>query len=197
MINFSLPDTFSLAQNLIKSTVSHVIRHNSQDLENLDRKTENFKQILDEDWKIITYTKAKSITKKNEIGLSTEEEKFLTVFSIKDTHFNSPVIVTNYPAEITPFYMKKNQGFAENFDLLFPGVGEIVGGSVREENFDIVEERIRDKKGLDWYLELRKYGTVPHAGFGLGFERLLLYITGLSNVRDIIPVPRTPKNLLC
>ena len=93
--------------------------------------------------------------------------------------------------------MKKNNGLAENFDLLFPGVGEIVGGSVREEDFNVVEGKIPDKKALEWYLELRKYGTIPHSGFGLGFERLLMFITGINNVRDIIPIPRTPKNLLC
>jgi asparaginyl-tRNA synthetase len=93
--------------------------------------------------------------------------------------------------------MKKNAESAENFDLLFPGIGEIVGGSVREENLNLLEKRIPDKQALAWYLDLRKYGTVPHSGFGLGFERLLLYITGLSNVRDTIPIPRSPKNLLC
>jgi asparaginyl-tRNA synthetase len=92
--------------------------------------------------------------------------------------------------------MKKGEKFAENFDMLLPGVGEIVGGSVREESFEVLEPLVPDKKALDWYLELRKYGTVPHAGFGLGFERLLLFITGLTNVRDIMPVPRTPKNLI-
>ena len=93
--------------------------------------------------------------------------------------------------------MKKNQGFADNFDLILPGVGEVVGGSVREECYEVLEPNVPDKKALNWYLELRKYGTMPHSGFGLGFERLLLFITGLSNVRDIIPIPRTPKNILC
>jgi len=93
--------------------------------------------------------------------------------------------------------MKKNGGFAENFDLLMPGVGEVVGGSVREERLEELSSKIPDPKELSWYLDLRKYGTISHSGFGLGFERLLLFITGLSNVRDIVPVPRTPKNLLC
>lgn len=107
------------------------------------------------------------------------------------------MIVTNYPSGMTPFYMKKNEEFAENFDLLMPGVGEVVGGSVREEQFDVLSKKIPDAGSLAWYLDLRKYGTVKHSGFGLGFERLLLFISGLSNVRDIVPVPRTPKNLLC
>jgi asparaginyl-tRNA synthetase len=93
--------------------------------------------------------------------------------------------------------MKKNNGFADNFDLVIPGVGEVVGGSVREERLDHLEKVVPDKNELKWYLELRKYGTMQHAGFGLGFERLLLFITGLSNVRDTMPVPRTHKNLLC
>lgn len=93
--------------------------------------------------------------------------------------------------------MKRTGDFVENFDLLMPGVGEVVGGSVREEDFSVLESRIPDKKALDWYLELRKYGTIQHSGFGLGFERLLMFITGLHNVRDIIPIPRSPKNLLC
>ena len=107
------------------------------------------------------------------------------------------MIVRNFPAASTPFYMKKTGDVAENFDLLIPGVGELVGGSVREERIEVLEERVPDKKMLEWYLELRKYGSIEHAGFGLGFERLLMFVTGLSNARDIIPVPRTPKNLLC
>lgn len=98
---------------------------------------------------------------------------------------------------MTPFYMKKNSEFADNFDLIIPGIGEVVGGSVREERLEVLEKVVPDKNELNWYLELRKYGTMPHAGFGLGFERLLLFITGLTNVRDTMPVPRTHKSLMC
>ncbi len=127
------------------------------------------------------------------LDLQTEHERFLT-----EEHFKGPVVVMNYPDEIKAFYMRQNDDgkTVAAMDVLAPGIGEIIGGSQREERLDILQQRMAhhgiDKTEYDWYLDLRRYGTVPHAGFGLGFERLILYITGLSNIRDVIPYPRTP-----
>jgi asparaginyl-tRNA synthetase len=127
------------------------------------------------------------------LDLQTEHERYLT-----EKHFNAPVIVMNYPTEIKAFYMRLSDDgrTVAALDVLAPGIGEIIGGSQREERLDVLEQRI-NKLGLDienysWYLDLRKYGTVPHAGFGLGFERLVNYITGMANIRDVIPYPRVP-----
>ena len=124
-----------------------------------------------------------------------EHERFLV-----EKHFKSPVIIYNYPSKIKAFYMRLNEDekTVRAMDVLFPGIGEIIGGSQREERLDVLQKRI-DEMGIDdkelwWYLELRKYGTVPHSGFGLGFERLIMFCTGMMNIRDVIPYPRTPKN---
>ena len=115
-------------------------------------------------------------------------------------HFKGPVIVINYPKGIKAFYMKQNDDgkTVRAMDILFPWIGEIIGGSQREEDFDKLKTRIEEMNmsghELWWYLETRKYGTAPHAGFGLGFERLVLFVTGMNNIRDVIPFPRTPKN---
>ncbi|MFW5900125.1 MAG: asparagine--tRNA ligase, partial [Desulfovermiculus sp.] len=128
--------------------------------------------------------------------LQTEHERYLV-----ETHFQRPVIVHDYPRSIKPFYMRQNddQETVAAMDVLVPRVGELVGGSQREERLQVLAARMRDM-GLDeeeysWYLDLRRYGTVPHSGFGLGFERLLMFITGVHNIRDVLPFPRTPKNL--
>lgn len=127
------------------------------------------------------------------LDLQTEHERYLT-----EDHFNSPVIVKNYPVEIKAFYMRLNEDgtTVAALDVLAPGIGEIIGGSQREERFEVLDRRMTemdlDKETYDWYLDLRRYGTVPHAGFGLGFERLVSYITGMSNIRDVIPYPRVP-----
>jgi len=107
--------------------------------------------------------------------------------------------VTHYPAGITPFYMKKREGVTRNFDLLMPEVAELIGGSEREDDQSTLEQAMQglDKAALQWYVDLRRYGSVPHAGFGMGLERFLLHITGLTNVREVIPVPRSPNNMLC
>ena len=116
------------------------------------------------------------------------------------TKFKKPVILYNYPKEIKAFYMRQNDDnkTVAAMDILFPGIGEIVGGSQREERLDVLKQKIADfnieEEEVWWYLETRKFGTVPHAGFGLGFERLMLFVTGMTNVRDVIPFPRTPKN---
>jgi len=127
------------------------------------------------------------------LDLQTEHERYLT-----EQHFNAPVVVMNYPTEIKAFYMRLSDDgrTVAALDVLAPGIGEIIGGAQREERLDVLEKRM-DELGLDkekysWYLDLRKYGTVPHAGFGLGFERLVSYITGMANIRDVIPYPRVP-----
>jgi len=127
------------------------------------------------------------------LDLQTEHERYLT-----ETHFKAPVVVQNYPKEIKAFYMRLNEDgrTVAALDVLAPGIGEIIGGSQREERLDVLEKRMDelglDKETYDWYLDLRRYGSVPHAGFGLGFERLVSYITGMANIRDIIPYPRVP-----
>jgi asparaginyl-tRNA synthetase len=127
------------------------------------------------------------------LDLQTEHERYLT-----EKHFNAPVVVMNYPTEIKAFYMRLSDDgrTVAAMDVLAPGIGEIIGGSQREERLDVLERRM-DELGLDkdhysWYVDLRRYGTVPHAGFGLGFERLINYITGMANIRDVIPFPRVP-----
>jgi len=129
------------------------------------------------------------------MDLQSEHERWLT-----ETHVGRPVVVMNYPKEIKAFYMRLNDDgkTVAAMDVLAPGIGEIIGGSQREERLDVLEARMAergiDKEHYAWYRDLRRYGTVPHAGFGLGFERTLAYITGLANVRDAIPFPRTPGN---
>jgi len=134
------------------------------------------------------------------IDLQTEHERFLT-----EQHFNAPVVVVNYPDEIKAFYMRLNDQrdgepgrTVAAMDVLAPGIGEIIGGSQREERLDVLTSRMQahdiDMQQYSWYVDLRRYGTVPHAGFGLGFERLVSYITGMANIRDVIPYPRVPGN---
>jgi asparaginyl-tRNA synthetase len=129
------------------------------------------------------------------LNLQSEHERFLT-----EEHFKCPVTVYNYPREIKPFYMRLNddEKTVRAMDVLVPGIGEVIGGSQREERLDVLESSLRYHK-LDpidywWYLDLRRFGTVPHAGFGLGFERLLMFLSGVSNIRDVIPFARTPGN---
>jgi asparaginyl-tRNA synthetase len=130
------------------------------------------------------------------VDLQTEHERYLT-----ETHFKKPVIVYNYPREIKPFYMRVNDDSktVAAMDLLVPRVGELIGGSQREERLEVLEQRLRDfdlePDAYWWYLDIRRFGTTPHAGFGLGFERFLMMVTGVTNIRDVIPFPRTPKHL--
>ena len=129
------------------------------------------------------------------LNLQSEHERWLT-----EEHFKQPVIVFDYPKEIKPFYMRLNDDgkTVTAMDVLVPGIGEIIGGSQREERYDVLLENFKhhgiDAEAYGWYADLRKFGTVPHAGFGLGFERLLMFVTGISNIRDVIPFPRTPGN---
>src|SRR5699024_7285591 len=127
--------------------------------------------------------------------LHSEHERYLV-----EKHFNKPVILTNYPKDIKAFYMKQNEDgkTVGAMDVLFPGIGEIIGGSQREENLEKLKDRMQEldvpEEELYWYLDTRRYGSCIHSGFGLGFERLVLFVTGMTNIRDVIPFPRTPKN---
>ncbi len=159
--------------------------------------------VVDRPFQRISYTEAVELLRKSgekfefpvEYGLNlqSEHERWLT-----EKHFKSPLTVFNYPKEIKPFYMRLNDDrkTVTAMDLLVPGIGEIVGGSQREERLDVLEENLRRHKmnlaDYKWYLDLRRYGTVPHAGFGLGFERMLMFVTGVANIRDVIPFARTP-----
>ncbi len=168
---------------------------------------EKLNNVLNSDFGKVTYTEAVEILKKSGkkfeypvewgIDLQSEHERFLA-----EEHFKKPVFVTDYPKEIKAFYMKLNpdKKTVRAMDLLAPGIGEIIGGSQREDNLELLEARMREvnlhPEDYSFYLDLRRYGSFPHSGFGLGFERMLMYITGMTNIRDVIPFPRTPKNAL-
>ena len=169
---------------------------------------------LENDFERLTYTEAISILRSSKPNqkkqfkyliddwgsdLQSEHERYLV-----EKHFKKPVILTDYPAEIKSFYMRINEADSEGritvraMDILFPGIGEIIGGSQREERLDKIEQRMAELnipiEEMSWYLDTRRFGSAPHAGFGLGFERLVLFVTGMTNIRDVIPFPRTPKN---
>ncbi len=170
---------------------------------------EKLEFVLNNDFERITYTEAIDILlqspayKKKKfqyevswgIDMQSEHERYLV-----EKHFKKPVIVTDYPKDIKSFYMRQNDDgkTVAAMDILAPGIGEIVGGSQREERLDRLEQRMKDmhipSAEMDWYLDTRRFGTAPHAGFGLGFERMVLFVTGMTNIRDVIPFPRTPKN---
>jgi asparaginyl-tRNA synthetase len=168
--------------------------------------TEKLKSVSANAFERITYTEAISILERSGkkfeyqvkwgVDLQSEHERYLV-----EKHFKKPVILTNYPKDIKAFYMKQDEDgkTVRAMDVLFPGIGEIIGGSQREEDYEKLSTRIDEMKihreSLWWYLETRQYGTVPHSGFGLGFERLILFVTGMGNIRDVIPFPRTPRNL--
>ena len=206
-----LEEVAELGAEYIQYMIKHALTHCADELAFFNSFIE--KGLIDKITKVsttpfkkITYTEAIDIllktTKKFDfkvewgIDLQTEHERYLT-----DEHFKGPVIVTDYPKNIKAFYMRENEDgkTVRAMDILVPGVGEIIGGSQREERLDRIQKRIQDE-GLDeslyqWYLDLRRFGTVPHSGFGLGFERAVMYITGMSNIRDVIPFHRTPKNI--
>jgi asparaginyl-tRNA synthetase len=166
---------------------------------------ERLRFVVDNEFVRITYTEAVKILEGSgrkweyPVGwgrdLQAEHERYLV-----EEHFRKPVILTDYPREIKAFYMKQNDDgkTVRAMDVLFPGIGEIIGGSQREEDYVKLKTRINEmglpEKDLWWYLETRKFGTAPHSGFGLGLSRLLIFMTGMSNIRDVIPFPRTPKN---
>jgi asparaginyl-tRNA synthetase len=210
MAFYDLKDNMDLAEDFVKYLIRYALENCKEDLEFLNsmiEKTllEKLKFVLDNDFVRITYTEAISILESAgrkwdyPVGwgrdLQAEHERYLV-----EVHFKRPVILTDYPKTIKAFYMKQNEDgkTVRAMDVLFPGIGEIIGGSQREENYEKLHSRIKEmnipEKDLWWYLETRKFGTAPHAGFGLGFERLILFVTGMANIRDVIPFPRTPRN---
>lgn len=205
-----LAEDMALAEDMLKSVISYILEHAAEEIHFLNSFVDKtllgrLENIVGSDFGHITYSEAVDILKDSGckfeypvewgLDLQTEHERYLA-----GNHFGSPVFVTDYPKDIKAFYMRMNEDgrTVAAMDLLVPGVGEIIGGSQREERLDRLEKRM-DQLGLNkeeywWYLDIRKYGGTRHAGFGLGFERLLMYLTGMSNIRDVISFPRTPKN---
>ena len=203
-----LGDNAALAERLLKSVTQRVLNDCETDLGFFQQRIDNtvlerLTNIVDQPFVRVTYSDAIDILLKSGkkfefpvewgIDMASEHERFLS-----EIHFKAPVVVTDYPRDIKAFYMRLNddERTVAAMDVLAPGIGEIIGGSQREERLDVLDARMDEalKDTLWWYRELRRYGTVPHAGFGLGFERLVAYITGMENVRDVIPFPRTPGN---
>ncbi len=210
MAFFDINDNMDLAEEFLKSLIRYVLENCKDDLEFLQNMydkelIERLKFINSNNFERITYTNAIEILENSGqkfefpvhwgSDLQTEHERYLV-----EKHFKKPVIVIDYPMQIKAFYMKQNDDgkTVRGMDVLFPKIGEIIGGSQREEDYAKLLKRINDlkllQKDLWWYLETRKYGSAPHSGFGLGFERLVLFVTGMGNIRDVIPFPRTPKN---
>ncbi|MBO3271347.1 asparagine--tRNA ligase [Hymenobacter defluvii] len=205
-----LQDNMELAEDFLKYLVRYALDKCADDLQFLNDQydkelLERLRFVVDNDFQRLTYTEAieilKSAKKKFEFpvdwgtDLQSEHERYLV-----EKHFKKPVILTDYPKDIKAFYMKMNDDdrTVRAMDVLFPGIGEIIGGSQREEDLEKLRARMAamhvPEDELWWYMELRKFGTAPHAGFGLGFERLILFVTGMANIRDVIPFPRFPKN---
>ena len=203
-----LADNAALAERLLKSVTQRVLSDCENDLGFFQQRIDNtvldrLTNIVDKPFVKVTYSDAIDILLKSGkkfefpvewgIDMASEHERFLS-----ETHFKAPVVVTDYPRDIKAFYMRLNddERTVAAMDVLAPGIGEIIGGSQREERLEVLDARMDEalKDTLWWYRDLRRYGTVPHAGFGLGFERLVAYITGMENVRDVIPFPRTPGN---
>jgi len=228
MAFYDLNDNMDLAESFVKYILNYVLKNCDEDLKFLDQrlfkeesqKPKNIRNDLSLIEKInftinnkfirVSYSEAFDILKNSNYNkkkkfeysidkwgsdLQSEHERFLV-----EKHFKAPVIIYDYPSKIKAFYMRLNDDnkTVRAMDVLFPGIGEIIGGSQREERLDILKKRMAengiDEKELWWYLDLRKYGTAPHSGFGLGFERMVMFCTGMSNIRDVIPYPRTPKN---
>ena len=228
MAFYDLNDNMDLAEEFIQNVIKHTYEKCKDDIvflsDRLEKEEmskpkdqrselsliEKIEFVINNNFKRVTYSEAFQILRNSKpnkkgkfkypvndwgIDFQSEHERFLV-----EKHFKCPVIVYDYPAKIKAFYMRLNDDkkTVRAMDILFPGIGEIVGGSQREERLDILNERVEalgiEKEELWWYLDLRKYGTVKHSGFGLGLERLILFITGMNNIRDVIPFPRTPKN---
>jgi asparaginyl-tRNA synthetase len=210
MAFYEIDDNMDLVEDMLKSLVKYALENCADDLEFLNKMYDNellsrLASVVENSFERLSYTDAVEILKNSGqkfefkvdwgTDLQSEHERYLV-----EKHFKKPVILFNYPKQIKAFYMKQNEDgkTVRAMDVLFPGIGEIVGGSQREEDYDKLKQRIHDmgihEESLWWYLETRKFGTVPHSGFGLGFERLMLFITGMSNIRDVIPFPRTPLN---
>lgn len=210
MAFFEIEDNMDLAEDFIKYLIKYALENCQEDLEFLqsmyDKELlERLRFVVDNQFVRLTYTEAIEILSQAKqkfefpihwgVDLQSEHERYLV-----EKHFKSPVILTDYPKEIKAFYMKQNEDgkTVRGMDVLFPLIGEIIGGSQREENMDKLLARMSEvgieAKDMDWYLDTRRFGSAPHSGFGLGFERLLLFVTGMSNIRDVIPFPRHPKN---
>ena len=224
----NLEDNIDLAENFLKYVISYVLDNCKNDLEFLDKRfaeeqkqkpekdrakeglIEKLQNVVEKRFKRVSYTEAIDIllnSKENKKGkfqfpieawgadLQSEHERYLV-----EKHFECPVVLFDYPKDIKAFYMKLNEDgkTVAAMDVLFPGIGEIIGGSEREARYDVLTKKMKemgvDEHELWWYLDTRKFGSVPHAGFGLGLERLVLFITGMTNIRDVIPFPRTPKS---
>lgn len=210
MAFYDIHDNMDLAEDFLKYLIRYSMDHCRDDLEFLNKRVdkgllERLSFVLKQPFERRTYTEAVEILKKSGrifefpvewgLDLQSEHERYLV-----ENHYKRPVILTDYPREIKAFYMKQNDDgrTVRAMDVLFPQIGEIVGGSQREEELDKLQRRMEElnipQDELWWYLETRKFGTVEHSGFGLGFERLIMFITGMSNIRDVIPFPRTPRN---
>jgi len=210
MAFYEIKENMDLAEEFIKYLVKYALDNCSDDLKFLNdmfdkELIERLRSVVSTDFVRLSYTDGVDILMKSGekfeypvfwgADLQSEHERYLV-----EKHFNKPVILTDYPKEIKAFYMKQNEDgkTVRAMDVLFPKIGEIIGGSQREESLEKLERRIKEMEmensTLWWYLDTRKFGTAPHSGFGLGFERLLLFVTGMSNIRDVIPFPRTPKN---
>ncbi len=205
-----ITDNMELAEDFIKYCITYALENAKDDIDFLAQMYDNdlverLKFVVENEFVRLSYTEGVKILeasgKKFEFpvhwgtDLQSEHERYLV-----EEHFKKPVILTDYPKEIKAFYMKQNEDgkTVRAMDVLFPKIGEIIGGSEREENYDRLLQRIEEldipMKDMWWYLDTRRFGTVPHAGFGLGFERLVLFVTGMTNIRDVIPFPRTPNN---
>jgi asparaginyl-tRNA synthetase len=205
-----IAENMDLAEDLLRYLVQYAIDNCADDLNFLNEQydkelLDRLRFVVDNRFERLSYTEAVEILKKSGAkfeypvdwgtDLQSEHERYLV-----EKHFKKPVILTDYPKDIKAFYMKMNEDgkTVRAMDVLFPGIGEIIGGSQREENYDKLRARMQEmhipEEELYWYLDTRKFGTCPHAGFGLGFERLMLFVTGMSNIRDVIPFPRTPQN---
>jgi asparaginyl-tRNA synthetase len=228
MAFYDINDNMQLAQEFLQYLVRYALEHCAEDLEFLDKRAkeeeaskpqdqraelgliDRLKFVAENDFQRLSYTDAIDIlrdstpNKKKKFqfiidkwgtDLQSEHERFLV-----EKHFKKPVILYNYPKDIKSFYMRQNEDdkTVAAMDVLFPGIGEIIGGSQREERYDRLLKRVNElnlpEKELWWYMDLRKFGSAPHAGFGLGFERLILFVTGMTNIRDVIPYPRFPGN---
>ena len=204
-----LEGNMNVAEDMIKYVINYVLEECPEEMEFFNKfidkgLLERLDNIVNSDFERITYTEAVEILKKSGekfeypvewgIDLQTEHERYIT-----EKVFKKPVFVTDYPRDIKAFYMRLNDDgkTVAACDLLVPGVGEIIGGSQREERYDVLKARIEEmgmtEEDYWWYMELRKYGGVKHSGYGLGFERIIMYMTGMSNIRDVLPFPRTPK----
>lgn len=227
MAFYDIHDNMDLAEDFLKYIIRYALDNCADDLDFLSKRAQEedktkkqeersemslielLKFIVENKFERLTYTDGVEILKNSNynkkgkfqfpvdwgVDLQSEHERYLV-----EKHFKKPVILTNYPKEIKAFYMRQNDDgkTVRAMDILFPGIGEIIGGSQREERYENLQNRIKemniDEKNLWWYLETRKFGTAPHSGFGLGFERLVLFVTGMGNIRDVIPFPRTPQN---